>query len=237
MSRVGTNEDGAGPGATPRTRHRAWLAIPAAALALAASACGSSASPATSTAAGSAKVPLAIYAAEGYDTTVAKAFQQATGIPTSVYDAHTGIVVSKIEQEKNNPQWGVTWFDGDMAMSTLDQQGLLLKGWQPQAAWNARGQGFLPADKSYVPTGYRGHDPVQQQGDAEAAGHLAATALAGLQRQARAPQPGDRRARLPVDGWVGRPDGRGPADGIVRVRPGEGGRQGLQRARRRTERH
>jgi iron(III) transport system substrate-binding protein len=154
MSRVGKNEDGAVPGATPRTPRRAWLAVPAVALALAASACGSSASPATSTAAGSTKVPLAIYAAEGYDATVAKAFQQATGIPTSVYDAHTGIVVSKIEQEKNNPQWGVTWFDGDMAMSTLDQQGLLLKGWQPQVAWNARGQGFLPADKSYVPTGY-----------------------------------------------------------------------------------
>ena len=39
-----------------------------------------------------------MYAAEGYDTTVAKAFQSATGIPTSVYDAHTGIVVSRIEQ-------------------------------------------------------------------------------------------------------------------------------------------
>ena len=154
MPRVGNNEDGAVPGATLRTHYRAWLAVPAAALAILASACGSSASPATSTAAGNAKVPLTIYAAEGYDTAVAKAFQQATGIPTSVYDAHTGIVVSKIEQEKNNPKWGVTWFDGDMAMSSLDQQGLLLKGWQPQAAWNARGQGFLPADKSYVPTGY-----------------------------------------------------------------------------------
>ena len=102
----------------------------------------------------SGKVPLVLYAAEGYDTAVAAAFQKATGIPTSVYDAHTGIVVSKIEQEKNNPQWGVTWFDGDMAMSTLDSQGLLLKGWQPTAAWNAQGQQFLPADKSYVPTGY-----------------------------------------------------------------------------------
>jgi iron(III) transport system substrate-binding protein len=155
MPRVGKKKGGAVPGATPRTPHRAWLAVPVgAALALFASACGSSASPATSTATGSSKVPLAIYAAEGYDSTVAKAFQEATGIPTSVYDAHTGIVVSKIEQEKNNPQWGLTWFDGDMAMSTLDQQGLLLKGWQPQASWNAQGQQFLPADGSYVPTGY-----------------------------------------------------------------------------------
>jgi len=155
MPRVSKKKDDAMPGATSRTPHRAWLAIPAAAaLALLASACGSSASPATSTGTGNSKVPLVVYAAEGYDSTVAKAFQKATGIQTSVYDAHTGIVVSKIEQEKNNPQWGVTWFDGDMAMSSLDQQGLLLKGWQPTAAWNARGQGFLPADKSYVPTGY-----------------------------------------------------------------------------------
>ena len=137
----------------PGTRPRAWLAAAAAAaVAVLASACGSSASPSTTAAGG--KVPLVVYAAEGYDTTVAKAFQQATGIPTSVYDAHTGIVVSKIEQEKNNPQWGVTWFDGDMAMSSLDQQGLLLKGYKPPASWNAKGKQFLPADGSYVPTGY-----------------------------------------------------------------------------------
>jgi iron(III) transport system substrate-binding protein len=153
MSRVGKKKGDAVPGATPRTAHRAWLAVPAAALAVLASACGSSSS-ATSTTAANSKVPLTVYAAEGYDTTVAQAFQKATGIPTSVYDAHTGIVVSKIEQEKNNPQWGVTWFDGDMAMSSLDQQGLLLKGWEPTAAWNAAGNQFLPADKSYVPTGY-----------------------------------------------------------------------------------
>jgi hypothetical protein len=51
-----------------------------------------------------------VYAAEGYDSAVATAFQQATGIPTSVYNAHTKLVVSKIEQEKNNPRWGVAWF-------------------------------------------------------------------------------------------------------------------------------
>jgi iron(III) transport system substrate-binding protein len=133
-------------------RARIIAPVAAAAVALLAAACGSAA-PASS-GSSSSKAPLVLYAAEGYDTTVAAAFQKATGIPTSVYDAHTGIVVSKIEQEKNNPQWGVTWFDGDMAMSTLDSQGLLLKDWQPQAAWTAQGQQFLPADKSYVPTGY-----------------------------------------------------------------------------------
>jgi iron(III) transport system substrate-binding protein len=123
-----------------------------AALALVVSGCGSSGS--TASTASTGKVPLVIYAAEGYDSAVAKAFQQATGIPTSVYDAHTGLVLSKIEQEKNNPKWGVTWFDGDMAMASFDQQGLLLKGYTPQVAWNAQGQQFLPKDQSYIPTGY-----------------------------------------------------------------------------------
>jgi iron(III) transport system substrate-binding protein len=121
-------------------------------LALLATACGSSAN--NNASSSGAPVPLVVYAAEGYDSTVAKAFQQATGIPTSVYDAHTGLVVSKIQQEKNNPRWGVTWFDGDMAMASLDQQGLLLKGYEPTVSWNARGNQFLPKDKSYIPTGY-----------------------------------------------------------------------------------
>jgi iron(III) transport system substrate-binding protein len=139
-----------------RTSSRVRRAAPAAvaALALLTSACGSSAPGATGSATSTGKVPLVVYAAEGYDTTVAKAFQQATGIPTSVYDAHTGIVVSKIEQEKNNPRWGVAWFDGDMAMASFDQQGMLLKGYTPKAAWNPRALPFLPKDQSYVPTGY-----------------------------------------------------------------------------------
>src|SRR5487761_802296 len=154
MLRVGRKQQDATPGALlrrlPFPRLRAPVA--AAAIVLLASACGSSGSPGS--ASGSGKVPLVVYAAEGYDTTVAKAFQKATGIPTSVYDAHTGLVVSKIEQEKNNPHWGVTWFDGDMAMASLDQQGILLKGLAPKASWNARGRQFLPRDGSYVPTGY-----------------------------------------------------------------------------------
>lgn len=140
-------------GLTAKLRFRPMVALlVAATVALLAAACGSS--PSASNGSSKAPVPLVVYAAEGYDTAVAKAFQKATGIPTSVYDAHTGLVVSKIEQEKNNPRWGVSWFDGDMAMASLDQQGLLLKGYRPGVAWNARGSQFLPTDKSYIPTGY-----------------------------------------------------------------------------------
>lgn len=140
----------------PRTSRRVRWALPAgvAALALLAGACGSSAPKATGSGSSTQKVPLVVYGAEGYDTGVAKAFQQATGIPTSVYDAHTGIVVSKMQQEKNNPRWGVAWFDGDMAMAAFDQQGMLLKNYEPKVTFNSRGQQFIPKDQSYIPTGY-----------------------------------------------------------------------------------
>ncbi len=140
------------------TTHRHARTTAIAALAIVAAACGSSSKATTSSASASkvptSKVPLVVYAAEGYDTAVAKAFQDSTGIPTSVYDAHTGIVVSKIEAEKNNPHWSLTWFDGDMAMASLDQQGLLVRGYEPTSALSSVGAQFTPKDKSYIPTGY-----------------------------------------------------------------------------------
>jgi ABC-type glycerol-3-phosphate transport system substrate-binding protein len=98
MPCVGKKREDATPGiGPPKMFYRARLAAPAAAaaaaLALLAGGCGSSVG---SSAPGTGKVPLVLYAAEGYDSTVAKAFTRATGIPTSVYDAHTGIVVSKV---------------------------------------------------------------------------------------------------------------------------------------------
>jgi iron(III) transport system substrate-binding protein len=41
-----------------------------------------------------------------------------------------------------------------MAMASLDQQGLLLKGYTPKVALNPQGLQFLPKDQSYIPTGY-----------------------------------------------------------------------------------
>lgn len=117
-----------------------------------ASACG--AANATSASSTGKPVPLTIYAAEGYDTTVAKAFEKATGVPTTVYDDHTGVVLAKVEAEKANPKWGLLWIDGGMAMAHLDQQGMLLKGFEPNAPFTGVGKSFIPADKSYVPTGF-----------------------------------------------------------------------------------
>lgn len=99
------------------------------------------------------KVPLVIYAAEGYDMAEGKAFQQATGIPTTVDDNSTGPLITKIEAEKNNPQWDVFWTDGAVQYAEFDTQGLLVKGFEPSADYNSLGTSLLPKDKSYIPTG------------------------------------------------------------------------------------
>src|SRR6266702_3878028 len=70
---------------------------------------------------------LTLYSAQGYDSDVAKAFQQQTGIPVKLVDDSTGNLLAKITAERNNPQWDVAWFDGNVTMQTLDDQGLLLK--------------------------------------------------------------------------------------------------------------
>ncbi len=106
------------------------------------------------TSAPAAKVPLVIYAAEGYDSAMAKAFQAATGIPTKLVDHSTGTLLAKIQAEGSNPQWGIFWSDGDSAYAALDKQGMLVQGFEPTTGTlTALGQKVVPADKSYIPTG------------------------------------------------------------------------------------
>lgn len=113
-------------------------------------ACG----PASSAAAGGSSNPtLVVYSAQGYDSAETTAFQKATGIKVSLDDDSTGPLLTKVEAEKNNPKWGLLWVDGDTAFANLDDQGLLLKNWEPNVSWNATGQKVLPKDGSYVPTG------------------------------------------------------------------------------------
>lgn len=119
------------------------------------SACGSSpkanaATGATGSPAVATKVPLVVYSAQGYDSDVTKAFQAATGIPVKLDDDSTGPLLTKVEAERNNPQWGVLWVDGDTAFAALDKQGQLLP-YQPSVLFNAAGQSLVPSDHSYVP--------------------------------------------------------------------------------------
>lgn len=100
------------------------------------------------------KVPLVVYAAEGYDQAVVTGFQKATGIPTKLEDHSTGTLLAKISAEANNPQWGVLWTDGAEAYTALDNQGMILKGFEPTVGTlNPLGKEVVPADKSYIPTG------------------------------------------------------------------------------------
>ena len=100
-----------------------------------------------------APVPLVVYSAQGYDTPVVKAFQAATGIPTKLVDDSTGPLLAKIQAEKNNPQWGLLWVDGAEAFAALDQQGMLLKGYEPNVPWTDEGRAVLPKSQGYIPTG------------------------------------------------------------------------------------
>lgn len=115
----------------------------------------SSASPTTgsSSSTAAAKVPLVVYSAQGYDKAMTQAFQKATGIPVKLDDNSTGPLLTQIEASRNNPNWGLLWVDGSTAFAGLDQQGLLLKGFEPSVSFNTLGTQNIPADKSYVPTG------------------------------------------------------------------------------------
>src|SRR5258708_2520658 len=97
---------------------------------------------------------LTLYSAQGYDSDIAKAFQAQTGITTKLVDDSTGNLLAKIAAEGNNPHWDVTWFDGNVTMQSLDDQGLLLK-WHAQNASNLTTQGakYVPSDGSYYPAG------------------------------------------------------------------------------------
>jgi iron(III) transport system substrate-binding protein len=96
---------------------------------------------------------LVVYSAQGYDSAETSAFQKATGTQVTLDDDSTGPLLTKVAAEKDNPKWGLLWVDGATAFASLDQQGLLLKGWEPTVDWNSLGQRAVPADKSYVPTG------------------------------------------------------------------------------------
>ncbi|MDA8341872.1 MAG: extracellular solute-binding protein [Actinomycetota bacterium] len=138
----------------PRHRLPAFAALTAAGALMAACGSSSSAASPTSHAASAPKVPLVVYAAEGYDQAEVTAFQQATGIPTQLVDHSTGTLLAKISAERNNPQWGVFWSDGAESYAALDQEHLLVRGFEPTAGTlTALGKEVVPADKSYVPTG------------------------------------------------------------------------------------
>lgn len=101
-----------------------------------------------------ARVPLYLLSSEGYDSAECAAFQKATGIVCKLSDNSTGPTLAEIQATKNNPHWGVAWTDGNAPYAALDQQGMLLKHWQPSTGTlTPLGLHLVPADKSFIPTG------------------------------------------------------------------------------------
>jgi iron(III) transport system substrate-binding protein len=141
---------------TPAAHRIRTSVLAAAVLAAGAGLAACSTSPAATTTAGSggsAKVPLVVYSAQGYDHAMTTAFSKATGITVKLDDNSTGPLLTQIEASRNNPNWGLLWVDGPTAFAGLDRQGLLERGFEPSVSWNALGRQSLPADKSYTPTG------------------------------------------------------------------------------------
>jgi iron(III) transport system substrate-binding protein len=98
-------------------------------------------------------VPLIVYSAQGYDAAMVHAFQAATGIPTELDTNSTGPLLAQIQASKNNPHWGLLWVDGQTAFAALDDQHMLVRGFEPKVKWNTLGRSVLPKDKSFIPTG------------------------------------------------------------------------------------
>jgi iron(III) transport system substrate-binding protein len=99
------------------------------------------------------KVPLIVYSAQGYDQAIVHAFQAATGIPTELDTNSTGPLLAQIQASKNNPHWGLLWVDGQTAFAQLDDEHMLVRGFEPKVKWGSLGKSVLPKDKSFVPTG------------------------------------------------------------------------------------
>ncbi len=97
---------------------------------------------------------LVVYSAQGYDSDTVKAFTRDTGIQAQLVDDSTGNILAKVAAEGNNPQWDVVWFDGNVTMQNLDDQGYLLK-WKSSNTSNytQQGQSLIPSDYAYYPSG------------------------------------------------------------------------------------
>lgn len=108
---------------------------------------------APATAASTARAPLVLFASQGYDAAVAKAFQEATGIEVKLDTNAAGTLLDEIEANRGRPRWGVLWIDGPTTFARLDRQHLLQRGLEPHVSWNELGKATVPRDRSFVPTG------------------------------------------------------------------------------------
>jgi iron(III) transport system substrate-binding protein len=81
------------------------------------------------------------------------AFTKKTGIPVDLVNHSTGTLLTRIQAQASDPQWGLLWIDGAAACAALDDQHMLLRNFEPTTgSLTSLGQELVPADKSYIPT-------------------------------------------------------------------------------------
>jgi iron(III) transport system substrate-binding protein len=84
---------------------------------------------------------------------VGTAFTKKTGIPIDLVNHSTGTLLTRIQAQASDPQWGLLWIDGAAACASLDHQHMLLRGFEPSTgSLTGLGKELVPSDHSYIPT-------------------------------------------------------------------------------------
>ena len=97
---------------------------------------------------------LVLYSAVDYGPLVARGFTRKTGIKVRVVRSSTGQLLARISAEGSRPSWDIAWFDGAIAASSLNENGLLARIPVNPNLFNGMGKRLLPASQRWVPTGY-----------------------------------------------------------------------------------
>lgn len=97
---------------------------------------------------------LVLYSAVDYGPLVAKGFEKKTGIKVRVVTSSTGQLLARIAAEGSRPSWDIAWFDGAIAASSLDKNGLVAKISVKPTLFNNVGKRLLPPSLKWIPTGY-----------------------------------------------------------------------------------
>lgn len=97
---------------------------------------------------------LVLYSAVDYGPRVARAFTRKTGIKVRVVTSSTGQLLARITAEGSRPSWDIAWFDGAVAASSLDKDGLLGNIPIDPSLLNPVGRKLMPVSQRWIPTGY-----------------------------------------------------------------------------------
>ncbi|MGF1575785.1 MAG: ABC transporter substrate-binding protein [Cyanophyceae cyanobacterium] len=90
-----------------------------------------------------------------FEDIIGDRFTADTGIEITVVQESGGNLLARIAAERGNPQWDVLLFDGVGSLHSLDQDGQLLQGFEPENLSNMASWALdiLPESRGYFPAG------------------------------------------------------------------------------------